>query len=86
MVSERANTRPRYRDAVMKTKITLLILLIVFPIASRAADKLGEGPLNKLTFSYYGFSSGKDGVDLNLRHTVQVQHGVARRIPLEQWV
>jgi hypothetical protein len=28
-----------------------------------------DPPLNKLTLSYYDFSSGKNGVDLNLRHT-----------------
>jgi hypothetical protein len=54
----------------MKLTITLWLLacaLLCTP--SRAADKPGTMPLNKLTFSYYHFSSGKDGVDLNLRHT-----------------
>jgi hypothetical protein len=41
------------------------------PGVSAAADDPAKAnpPLNKLTFSHYNFSSGKDGVDLNLRHT-----------------
>jgi hypothetical protein len=33
------------------------------------ADKSSEPPRNKFTVSYYDFSSGKDGIDINLRHT-----------------
>ncbi len=34
-----------------------------------ANDPAPAPPPNKLTFSYYDFSSGKEGVDINLRHT-----------------
>src|SRR5262245_38886757 len=54
----------------MKLRVTLwLLACAVLCIPARAADKPGTMPLNKLTVSYYHFSSGKDGVDLNLRHT-----------------
>lgn len=33
------------------------------------AENATEPPRNKLTVSYYDFSSGKEGVDINLRHT-----------------
>jgi hypothetical protein len=45
----------------------LLITAFVY-----AADDPGSPPgppLNKLTIAYYHFSSGKGGVDVNLRHT-----------------
>ncbi len=32
-------------------------------------------PTNKLTLSYYNFSSGKQGVDINLRHTFKASTG-----------
>jgi hypothetical protein len=52
----------------MKTKITLLALtLFAFCPSARGSDQ--KAPLNKLTASYYHFSSGKNGVDANLRHT-----------------
>src|SRR5262245_15143008 len=53
---------------------TLVVFLIVFMGAGTGAagddtTKAAGPPPNKLTFSYYNFSSGKNGFDLNLRHT-----------------
>ena len=42
----------------------LVVLFVAIPPTAIAAE-----PLNKLTVSYYNFSSGKDGFDANLRHT-----------------
>ena len=55
-------------------RLRLAIVLILFMSAGICAEaddttKPATPPLNKLTFSYYHFSSGKDGFDLNLRHT-----------------
>jgi hypothetical protein len=51
-----------------------MAFLIVWlcPAILAAADNTSRpapSPANKLTFSYYDFSSGKKGVDINLRHT-----------------
>ena len=48
------------------------VLIVCSPsgIAAAADDPAkAPPPLNKLTVSYYDFSSGKKGVDVNLRHT-----------------
>jgi hypothetical protein len=52
--------------------LALLLIICPRPGIGAAADdppKPATMPLNKLTLSYYGFSSGKSGVDINLRHT-----------------
>jgi hypothetical protein len=48
-----------------------LIVCITCVTSVWAADdnKTTEPPANKLTFGYYNFSSGKNGEDLNLRHS-----------------
>lgn len=51
------------------------MLLIIFSLSPRIGVALddpatpNDAPLNKLTLAYYNFSSGKEGVDINLRHT-----------------
>jgi hypothetical protein len=47
------------------------LLLLFLPTVLTAEDSTPatHPPLNKLTVSYYDFSSGKTGVDVNLRHT-----------------
>jgi hypothetical protein len=54
----------------------VLAMFLVAALTSGAAagadddgGKASDPPLNKLTASYYDFSSGKEGVDVNLRHT-----------------
>src|SRR5437016_14453317 len=48
----------------------ILIACLPSGIAAAADDPAKPPPpLNKLTVSYYDFSSGKKGVDINLRHT-----------------
>src|SRR5438034_7340893 len=48
----------------------ILIACLPSGIAAAADDPAKPAPpLNKLTVSYYDFSSGKKGVDVNLRHT-----------------
>ena len=48
----------------------ILIFLSIYnaALAADAAPK-PEPPPNKLTVAYYDFSSGKNGFDINLRHT-----------------
>ena len=53
---------------------TLLYLLLFGSTMGAAAgdDQAGQSsqaPSNKLTLAYYDFSSGKNGADVNLRHT-----------------
>jgi hypothetical protein len=51
---------------------SVLLIICLCPAIVRAADNNGKPaspPANKLTVSYYDFSSGKGGVDVNLRHT-----------------
>jgi hypothetical protein len=51
----------------------LLLITALTPRMAAAADdppaEKAPDPRNKLTVSYYDFSSGKEGVDINLRHT-----------------
>jgi hypothetical protein len=53
----------------------LIVLLFAWLSAGISAADEPEAatppspPPNKLTLAYYGFSSGRDGVDVNLRHT-----------------
>jgi hypothetical protein len=52
----------------------LFLIALLTPRMAAAADdpsaeKPAEPPRNKLTVSYYDFSSGKEGLDVNLRHT-----------------
>jgi hypothetical protein len=52
----------------------LFLIAALAPQMAAAADdptveKAPEPPRNKLTVSYYDFSSGKNGLDVNLRHT-----------------
>lgn len=52
----------------------LFLIATLTPRLAGAADdptveKAPEPSRNKLTVSYYDFSSGKDGLDVNLRHT-----------------
>src|SRR5437867_5442922 len=55
-----------------KRAVWVLLVLCIYRAIGVAADdpaKPAAQPLNKLTAAYYNFSSGKDGVDINLRHT-----------------
>jgi hypothetical protein len=63
-----------FRKVILSSTAVLLIVCLCpqISVAAAAADdppKPSTSPLNKLTLSYYDFSSGKKGVDLNLRHT-----------------
>ncbi len=50
--------------------LVALLIVCLRPGAGAAAhDPPAAPPQNKLTLSYYDFSSGKEGVDINLRHT-----------------
>jgi hypothetical protein len=54
--------------------LPLLVVAVLQPGATAAADGADAAqpslpPANKLTFSYYDFSSGGTGADINLRHT-----------------
>ena len=54
----------------MKKVIWVLLIIYLVPAIGFAADDaVKTPPLNKLTVSYYDFSSGKKGGDINLRHT-----------------
>jgi hypothetical protein len=64
----------RYYNAVRYLAVLLPVLWVcLHPAIGAAADdatKASSEPLNnKLTVAYYDFSSGKKGVDINLRHT-----------------
>src|SRR5437867_11018057 len=57
-------------NRLVKTKIALVtITLTLVCIPTKGIAEPPAEALNKLTFSYYHFSSGKDGADINLRHT-----------------
>jgi len=50
----------------------LVLILSFYPVAGLTAtnaDNPISPPANKLTLAYYSFSSGKQGFDINLRHT-----------------
>ena len=51
------------------------LLLLDSAVGAAAHDDQGDqsapAPANKLTLAYYDFSSGKNGADINLRHTFQ---------------
>ncbi len=56
------------------TSRILLVLSVTIAVTGAAArdaraQQAPEPPSNKLTLAYYDFSSGKQGVDVNLRHT-----------------
>src|SRR5262249_51502688 len=58
----------------MKVRIRSLLVVVMIGCLRQAATGSDDAPkpaspLNKLTVSYYNFSSGKQGVDINLRHT-----------------
>ena len=59
--------------------LTLMILLTAYlsPAFAAVADDTqpASAPVNKLTLSYYNFSSGKQGADINLRHTFKSSTG-----------
>src|SRR5215470_14772567 len=49
--------------------LTVVFVLTQTGIGIAAEDTEKSDPLNKLTVSYYNFSTPKNGVDVNLRHT-----------------
>src|SRR5262245_49362872 len=50
--------------------VAAVLMLCFCPGRGSASGDGAKRPmLNKLTFSYYNFSSGKQGADINLRHT-----------------
>jgi len=54
----------------MKHLVKLTVLFICLRPALHAfAEDKPDPPSNKLTVAYYDFSSGKNGIDINLRHT-----------------
>jgi hypothetical protein len=60
------NDHPRFRQS----EILVVLIFTLFAGAGQAADTAASDSFsNKVTASYYSFSSGKEGVDLNLRHT-----------------
>jgi len=55
---------------LLKSKVMLpAMVLAVLCVPIRGTAEPGAETTNKLTVSYYHFSSGKDGADINLRHT-----------------
>jgi len=52
-------------------RVALILIFLSIYNAALAADDAPktEPPPNKLTVAYYDFSSGKNGFDINLRHT-----------------
>jgi hypothetical protein len=73
--SPRFNITPPAFERRKRPAIVLAVVLVagLTPGLAAAADddggKAPGPPLNKLTVSYYDFSSGKAGLDVNLRHT-----------------
>lgn len=63
--------RRRIRYTSHSTLLVLFLAIIAMgaTVHDAAARQSPEPPPNKLTFAYYDFSSGTNGVDLNLRHT-----------------
>src|SRR5262249_14469386 len=59
------------RGSSYMTWAATALLLLFLPALLTAEDSTPakHPPLNKFTVSYYDFSSGKSGVDVNLRHT-----------------
>jgi hypothetical protein len=49
--------------------LTIALWPAISAADDKAAAKASEPPPNKLTVAYYAFSSGIEGVDVNLRHT-----------------
>jgi hypothetical protein len=55
---------------VLTPALAVVLMLCLCPgIESASDDGAKRAMLNKLTFSYYNFSSGKQGADINVRHT-----------------
>jgi hypothetical protein len=55
---------------VLTPAVAVVLMLCLCPaIESAPDDGAKRAMLNKLTFSYYNFSSGKQGADINVRHT-----------------
>jgi hypothetical protein len=60
----------KYVITLMRAVLLTLVCLLAAAIDAFAEDNSKPNPpLNKLTVSYYDFSSGKNGVDVNLRHS-----------------
>jgi hypothetical protein len=55
------------------------MVVLLRPVSASAADEPDAAkaapPANKLTLAYYDFSSGKNGADINLRHTFKSSTG-----------
>jgi hypothetical protein len=60
---------PKRLTVALLNLVGILFLTLGSALAADDDAKAANPPLNKLTVSYYDFSSGKKGVDVNLRHT-----------------
>jgi hypothetical protein len=62
-------------SATMKNIALLFVYLMACGVGLGADNNAKADPLNKLTAAYYNFSSGKSGVDINLRHSFKSTTG-----------